>query len=60
MDKLGWDALILNNAGEELPADLTAAFANVVDLGERSIPIGAAGERKYRLWRGENLLSWPE
>ena len=60
VDKLGWDALILHNADTGLPADLAAVFENVVDLGERSIPIGAGGERKYHLWRGENLLSWPE
>jgi len=60
VDKLGWDALILHNADANLPADLAAAFENVVELGERSIPIGAAGERKYRMWRGENLLFWPE
>ncbi|NOY13555.1 MAG: phospholipid carrier-dependent glycosyltransferase [Deltaproteobacteria bacterium] len=59
-DKLGWDALILHNADDPLPAGLVAAFENIVDLGERSIPIGAAGERRYHLWRGENLLSWPE
>lgn len=60
VDKLGWDALIIHNAGMPLPADLVAAFGKVVDLGERSIPIGAAGERKYHLWRGENLQIWPE
>ncbi len=59
-DKLGWDALILHDAGTSLPADLIAAFEKVVPLGDKSIPIGAAGERKYSLWRGENLLSWPE
>ncbi len=41
-------------------ADLAAAFENVVDLGQQQIPIGAGGQRKYNLWRGENLLSWPE
>lgn len=60
VDKLGWDALIVYNADSELPSDLTAAFQNVVEIGERSIPIGAAGERKFMLWRGEKLLSWPE
>lgn len=59
-DKLGWDALILSNAGTPLPADLVAAFEKIVSLGEKRIPIGAAGERKYNLWRGENLLTWPE
>lgn len=59
-DKLGWDALILSNAGAPLPADLVAAFEKIVPLGEKSIPIGAGGERKYSLWRGEKLLSWPE
>jgi 4-amino-4-deoxy-L-arabinose transferase-like glycosyltransferase len=60
VDKLGWDALIIHNADSPLPAELAAIFENVVELGEQSIPIGAAGERKYHLWRGENLLSWPE
>ncbi len=60
VDKLGWDALIVHNAGNSLPEGLAAAFENVVLLGEKSIPIGAAGERKYSIWRGENLLSWPE
>ncbi len=60
IDKLGWDAVIIHNADSPLPPDLIAAFENVVDLGEQSIPIGAAGARKYHLWRGENLLSWPE
>lgn len=60
VDKFGWDALILLNADTLLPADLAEAFVDVVDLGEQSISIGAAGERKYRLWRGENLRFWPE
>jgi len=60
IDKLGWDALIIHNADSPLPADLAAAFGTIVDLGERSIPIGAAGERKYHLWRGEDLQIWPE
>lgn len=60
IDKLGWDALIIHNADTPLPPELTAAFENIVELGEQSIPIGAAGERRYRLWRGEKLLSWPE
>jgi 4-amino-4-deoxy-L-arabinose transferase-like glycosyltransferase len=60
VDKLGWDALILHNADSPLPQDLVAIFEKVVPLGEKSIPIGAAGERRYTLWRGENLLSWPE
>ncbi|NOQ52468.1 MAG: hypothetical protein GQ578_09670 [Desulfuromonadaceae bacterium] len=60
VDKLGWDALILENTEEDVPKDLAEIFENVVDLGEQHIPIGAAGERKYHLWRGENLLSWPE
>lgn len=60
VDKLGWDALILTDADTPLPGELTAIFENIIELGERSIPIGAAGERRYSLWRGENLLSWPE
>ncbi len=60
IDKLGWDALILHDADNPLPEELVAVFENVVDLGEQSIPIGAAGKRKYHLWRGENLQSWPE
>ena len=59
-DKLGWDALILHNAEEGVPEGLVEIFEKVVDLGEKSIPIGAAGERKYHLWRGENLRSWPK
>ncbi|HEY5672794.1 MAG TPA: glycosyltransferase family 39 protein [Malonomonas sp.] len=60
VDKLGWDALILHNADSELPKELLEIFENVVPLGEKVIPIGAAGERKYLMWRGENLLFWPE
>lgn len=60
VDKLGWDALIVYNSDLPLPPELVAIFETVVDLGEQVIPIGAAGERKYHLWRGENLLSWPE
>ena len=60
VDKLGWDALILENAENDVPKNLAEIFENVVDLGEQQIPIGAAGKRKYHLWRGENLLSWPE
>jgi 4-amino-4-deoxy-L-arabinose transferase-like glycosyltransferase len=60
VDKLGWDALIIHNADSELPAELAAAFENIVPLGESSIPIGAAGERRYNMWRGENLQTWPE
>jgi hypothetical protein len=59
-DKLGWDALILHNAEEDVPEGLAESFEKIVDLGEKSIPIGAAGERKYHLWRGENLRSWPK
>lgn len=60
VDKLGWDALILHNAGSPLPEDLVAIFDKVVDLGEKNIPTGAAGERKYHVWRGVNLQTWPE
>lgn len=60
VDKIGWDALILHNADTPLPAELIASFENVVELGQQSIPIGAGGQRKYNLWRGENLLTWPE
>lgn len=60
VDKLGWDALILQDVDSPLSADLSAAFENVVEIGEKSIPIGAGGERRYKMWRGENLLSWPE
>ncbi len=60
VDKLGWDALILHDADSPLPNDLVNIFENVVPLGEKSIPTGAAGERRYHMWRGENLLSWPE
>ncbi|SHJ35143.1 4-amino-4-deoxy-L-arabinose transferase [Malonomonas rubra DSM 5091] len=60
VDKLGWDALILHDANTPLPEDLVAAFEKIAPLGEQSIKIGAGGERKYTMWRGENLLSWPE
>lgn len=59
-DKLGQDALILTDRDELLPEQLTAAFENIVELETRSLSLGAAGERSYRLWRGENLLNWPE
>jgi len=60
VDKIGWDALIVQPADTPLPVDLAMVFENLIDQGEKSIPIGAAGERKYHLWRGENLLHWPE
>lgn len=58
-DKLGWDALIVTNYGEALPADLVEAFSKVVKLEDVKTELPGGFARAYSLYRGESLQFWP-
>ncbi len=60
LDKFGWDALIITDAGRPLPKALAQHFARLVSLGTREVSAGGNLRRKLDYYRGESLQSWPQ
>jgi len=54
VDKTGWDALIAVRAENDISPELRDNFEQVVPMGN----IGSAAGRKYKMYLGQNLLSW--
>ena len=59
LDKIGWDSLILLKANRKLPSELAACFRSVKYLREINVSLGHAGSRKYALYLGRTMKSWP-
>ncbi len=59
-DRIGWDALIITDAGANLPPALIEKFSRLVPLGTREIDLGGSRPRRLDYYRGENLLRWPQ
>lgn len=57
-DRIGWDALVVQEAGRKLPEDLVSTFQSLEPFGEVVIPLGAQGERRFELFRGFGLQTW--
>jgi 4-amino-4-deoxy-L-arabinose transferase-like glycosyltransferase len=60
LDQLGWDALIITDYLEEVPADLLDAFDRVVKLEDVKTELPGGFARAYTIYRGSRLRNWPE
>ena len=59
-DKSGWDAVIVTNYREILPAELMAAFEQVEKIEDVKTALPGGFARAYTLYRGSRLRFWPE
>jgi 4-amino-4-deoxy-L-arabinose transferase-like glycosyltransferase len=56
-ERLGQDALILNDRGGELPPAVREAFTEIRPLGKIEVPLGQK-TRTWQAYHGVNLKSW--
>jgi hypothetical protein len=59
VDKEGWDALIVTNSQQQVPAHLASSFQSIEDRGLVEVEVGHGRRHSFRLWRGEALENWP-
>ncbi len=60
IDKLGWDALIVTDAGKPLPAALAKYFDKLVPLETTEVNAEVNLRRRLDYYWGKNLLGWPQ
>jgi len=59
-DKIGWNCLIVMDAEEELPQGLSTCFNSFEPLQEIAVSLGHARKRKFDLYLGRGLKTWPD
>ena len=58
-DKKGWNALIVQETRWPLPDELVKCFREVERLKDYEVPISARDKRKFSIYVGRELVSWP-
>ncbi len=59
LDKTGWNCLIVIDAEKGLPQGLSACFNSLEPLQEIAVPLGHARKRRFNLYLGKGLKTWP-
>lgn len=60
LDKMGWDALIIDDTGQILPQSLYDAFERIIEIGQEEFSTQGSVPRRMTYYRGEGLKSWPQ
>src|SRR5262249_2773702 len=59
-DATGRDAIIVTEGKSNTPKPLAVSFVHLKELDPVTVSIGRQKSRKYRVWHGRQLLTWPE
>lgn len=60
LDKLGWDALIINDKPGSCVSIYHQSFKSLIPLPRITAAKGQAGERAFEVYRANQLIRWPE